>query len=153
MATKVSHLFHQIKTFAAEKWEKVVKPSILGGDGRNAFCRVELGIKHRDFYSVAEGMTYLAEDQGQPVTDKSTYRAVRYRMIKERVEAQLGEKISREASPEIKGPLQGALTLVEKNEWSRLSEYDRVFQKHSGTGLLDDYTQGEMRQYNRLPKS
>ena len=133
--------------------EKVVKPSVLGGDGRNAFRRVELGIENRDFYSVAEGMTYLAEDQRQPVTDKSTYRAVRYRMIKERTVAQMGERISRETSPEIKRQLQEALYLVEQNMWSQLGEYDQAYQKHSGTGLFSDYTLGEMQQYNRLPKS
>ena len=98
-------------------------------------------------------MTYLAEDQRQPVTDNTTYRSVRYRMIKERVVAQLAERISREQTPEIKEQLQEALALVEQNVWSRLGDYDRNYQKHSGAGLFDDYTLAEMRQYNHLPKS
>lgn len=133
--------------------KKVVRPDMLGGDGRVAFGRVEQGIKNNDFYSVAEGMTYLAEDQRQPVTDNATYRAVRYRMIKERAVGQLAEKISRETSPDIREQLQDVLILVEQNQWSRLGEYDQTYQKHSGKGLFDNYLLGEIGQYNRMKTS
>ena len=137
----------------ADVAKKVIRPNVMGGDARAAFRRIELGVENDEFYSVAEGMTYLAEDQGQPVTDPATYRSVRFRMIKERAVTRLAEKISRETSPDMKAQLQKALTLVELNAWSRLGESDRAYQKHTGTGLFDSYLLGEIRQYRRLKVS
>lgn len=132
--------------------EKVTRPGIMGRDGQAAYQRLQHGVSNDDFYSIAEGMTYLTEDQKQPVTDPATYRAVRYRMIKERAVAHLSEKVSREDKPGMRALLEKAIDLINKNQWSKLATYDQDFHRHKDSPLFTQFLIDEIQQYNQLPR-
>ncbi|WP_172806715.1 hypothetical protein [Endozoicomonas arenosclerae] len=131
---------------------KVVQPgaSALGADGKTAFEKLKLSLESEDFNSVAESICYLIDDQNYSVVDKYTYKAIRYRELKERLQDELYRLAATEPSYEIKAALNASIEHIKSDRLRHLSQLDSDFHKKYGKSVFSPYFLDQIKSYNRL---